>query len=92
MWDRHELGKCQPSQESVVRCLKIGHLELNGFSSEVLSSPEGYGKRDLTNGCRCCTGDYTMERSPAGVQKRSGQPHLVESLQKKDVEETASIK
>jgi hypothetical protein len=32
-----------------------------------------------------------MEGSPAGTQKRSRQPHLVESLQKKEVEGTTSI-
>jgi hypothetical protein len=32
-----------------------------------------------------------MERSPAGAHKRSGQYHLVKSLQKKDVEGAASI-
>jgi hypothetical protein len=64
---RHEHGKCWLSQESIVHSLKIGHLKLYGFSSEVLPSPEGYGNRDLTDGCRRCTKDYTMERSPAGV-------------------------
>jgi hypothetical protein len=67
MWNRHELGECRPSQESVVRSLKISHLELYSFSSEVLPSPEGYGKRDLTDGRRCCTGDYTMERNLTGA-------------------------
>jgi hypothetical protein len=32
-----------------------------------------------------------MERSPTGAQKRSKQPHLIESLQKKEVEGVASI-
>jgi hypothetical protein len=91
MRDRHELGKCRLSQESIVCSLKMGHLELHGFSSEVHPSPEGYGKRDMTDRCRCCTRDNTMERSPAGPQKRTGQPHLVESFQKKDVEGAASI-
>jgi hypothetical protein len=57
MRNRHELGEY--------------HLELYSFSTEVLLSPEGYRKRDLTDGHRCCTGDYTMERSPTGAQKRS---------------------
>jgi hypothetical protein len=89
--DRHELAKCWPCQESIVHSLKIGHLKLYGFSLELLLSPEGYGKRDLTDGCRYCTWDYTMERSSTGALKRSGQHHLVESLQKKDVEGAGSI-
>jgi hypothetical protein len=80
MRDHYELGKCRPSQESIVHNLKISHLELYGFSLKVLPSPEGYRKRDLTDGRRCCTGDYTMERSPASVQNGFGQPHLVKSL------------
>jgi hypothetical protein len=91
VWNRHELGECRLSQESIVRSLKISHLELYGFSSKVLPNPEGYRKRDLTDGCRCYTGDYTMERGLTGVQKRSRQPHLVESLQKKEVEGATSI-
>jgi hypothetical protein len=91
MQNCHEYGECRPSQESVIHSLKIGHLELYSFSSDVLLSPEGYGKRDLTDGCRCCTRDYTMERSPTSVQKRSRQPHMVESLQKIEVEGAASI-
>jgi hypothetical protein len=82
----HEPGDCWPSQESVIHSLKINHLELYIFSSKVLSSPEGYGKRDLTDGSCYCTIDYTMERSLIGAQKSSRQPHLVESLQKKEVE------
>jgi hypothetical protein len=58
MRDHYELGKCRPSQESIVHNLKIGHLELYGFSLKVLPSPEGYRKRDLTDGRHCCTGDY----------------------------------
>jgi hypothetical protein len=91
MRNRHELGECWPSRESVVRSLKIGHLESYIFSLEVLPSPEGYGKRDLTNGCCYCTRDHTMERSQTCEQNRSRQPHLVESLQKKEVEGAASI-
>jgi hypothetical protein len=78
--NRHELGECQPSKESIVHSLKISHLELYSFSSEVLPSPERYGKRDLTDGRRGCTGDYAMERSLTSAQKRSRHPHLVESL------------
>jgi hypothetical protein len=63
----HELGECQPSQESVVHSLKIGNLELYSFSLEVLSSPEGYRKRDLTDGHCYCTGDYVVERSSTGM-------------------------
>jgi hypothetical protein len=91
MWNCHELGECWPSQESIVRSLKIGHLELYIFSSKVLPSPEGYGKRDLTDGRCCCTRNYTMKRSPTGAQKRYKQPHLIESHQKKEVEGAASI-
>jgi hypothetical protein len=80
MQDHYELGKCPPSQESIVHNPKIGHLELYGFSSKVLPSPEGYMKRDLTDGRRRCTEDYTMERSPASVQNGFRQPHLVKSL------------
>jgi hypothetical protein len=87
----HEPGDCWPSQESVIHSLKINHLELYIFSSKVLSSPEGYRKRDLTDGSCYCTIDYTMERSLIGAQKSSRQPHLVESLQKKEVEGAASI-
>jgi hypothetical protein len=67
MQNHHELGECWPSQESIVHSLKIGYLELYGFSSEVLLSPKGYGKRDMTDGHRCCTGDYTMQRSLTGA-------------------------
>jgi hypothetical protein len=78
MQNRRELGECQPSQESIVRSLKIGHLKLYSFSSDVLPSLEGCGKRDLNEGRPCCIGDYTMEWSPTCAQKRSGHPHLVE--------------
>jgi hypothetical protein len=36
-------------------------------SQEVLPSPKGYGKRDLTDGHCCCTRDCTMERSSPGA-------------------------
>jgi hypothetical protein len=91
MQNRHELGECRLSQETVVRSLKIGHLKLYSFSLEVHLSPEGYGKRDLTDGHRYCTRDRTKERSLTSAHKRSRQPHLVESLQKKEVEGAASI-
>jgi hypothetical protein len=91
MQNRYELGKCWSSQESIVRNLKIGDLKLYSSSLEVLPSPEGYKKRDLTDGHRCCTGDYTMERSPTSVQKRSRQCHLIKSLQKMEGEGAASI-
>jgi hypothetical protein len=64
MGNYHKLGECWPSQESIVHSLKIGHLKLYSFSSEGLLSPEGCGKRDLSNGHRCYTMYYTMERSP----------------------------
>jgi hypothetical protein len=63
MWDRYELGECRPSQENVVRSLKIGDLKLYSLRVEIFPSPEGYVKRDLTNGGRCCTRDYAMERA-----------------------------
>jgi hypothetical protein len=85
MWDHHELGECRLSQESGVCGLEIGDLELYSLCTEILLSPEGYGKRYLTNGCRCCTRDYAMERGPTGMQQRSRQPHLVKSLQEKNV-------
>jgi hypothetical protein len=72
-------------------CLKIRHLELCGFSSEIFLSPEDYRKGDLINRRCYCTRDYTIEGSLTGAQKVSGQPHLVESLQKKEVEGAASI-
>jgi hypothetical protein len=83
VWNHHELGECLSSQESIVHSLKIGHLELHGFSLEVLSSPEGYRKKDLSDGHHYCTRDYAMERSLTGAQKRSKQPYLVKSLQKR---------
>jgi hypothetical protein len=91
MRNRHQLDECRPSQQSVVRSLKIIHLKFYSFSLEVLPSLEGYGKRDLTDGHRCYTGNYTVERSPTSGQKRSRQPHQVKSLQKKEVDGVASI-
>jgi hypothetical protein len=91
VWNRHELGECRPSQEGIVRSLKTENLKLYGFNSDVLPCPEGYMKRDLTDGCHCYTGDYTMERSPTGPHKRSRQPHLVKGFQKKEVEGAATI-
>jgi hypothetical protein len=91
MQNRHELGECWSSLESIVCSLKISHLEPYSFSSEILPSPKDYRKGDMTDGRHCCTGDYTMKRSPTGAQKRSRQPHMVESHQKKVVEGAASI-
>jgi hypothetical protein len=45
----------------------------------------------MTDGCCCYPRDYTMECSLTGMEKRSTQPHLVESLQKMEVEGAASI-
>jgi hypothetical protein len=91
MRNHHELGEHWPSQESVVRSLKISHLELYSFSSKVLLSPEDYRKRDMTDMRRYYIGDYDMERSSTSAQKRSRQPHMVKCLQKKEVEGAASI-
>jgi hypothetical protein len=49
MWDRHGLGECRLSQESIVRILKIGDLKLYSFCVEIFLSPKGYEKRDLTD-------------------------------------------
>jgi hypothetical protein len=70
MQDHHEFGECRSSQESVVRSLKIGDLKLYSLRAEIFSSPEGYGKRDMTNGGCCYTRDYAMERSSTGAQQR----------------------
>jgi hypothetical protein len=67
MWDRHELGECQLSQESGVHSLEIGDLKLYCLRVEIFLSPEGYGKRDLTDMGRCYTRDYAMERSLTGA-------------------------
>jgi hypothetical protein len=72
MWDCYELGECRPSQENVVCSLKIGDLKLYSLRVEIFLSPEGYVKRDLTNGGRCCTRDYAMERKLTGAQQRPG--------------------
>jgi hypothetical protein len=58
---------------------------------KILLIPKSYGRRDLTNGCCFYPRDYTKEGSPTGTQKGSRLPHLVESLQKKEVEGAASI-
>jgi hypothetical protein len=47
MWDCHELGECQLSQESVVRSIKIGDLKLYSLHAEIFLSPDGYEKRNL---------------------------------------------
>jgi hypothetical protein len=72
MLDRHEFGECRPSQESVVCSLKINDLKLYNLRAKIFPSPEGYEKRNLTDGGCCCTRDYAMERSPTGVQQRPG--------------------
>jgi hypothetical protein len=91
MRNGHKLSECWRSQESVVRNLKISHFELYIFSSEILSSPDSYGKRDLTDGCCYCPRNYTMEGSLTRMRKRYRQPHLFECLQKKEVSRAASI-
>jgi hypothetical protein len=80
MCDRHELGDCWLSQESIVRSLEIGNLKLYSLRAEIFLSPEGYGKRDMTDGGHCCTRDYAMERSLTGSQQRPGYTHLVNCL------------
>jgi hypothetical protein len=80
IWDRHELGECQPSQERVVRNPEIRDLKLYSLHAENFLSPEGYRKRDLANGGHCYTRDCAMERRTTGVQQRPGYAHLVESL------------
>jgi hypothetical protein len=50
MQDCHELGECRPSQESVVRGLKICDLKLCSLRVEIFLSLEGYKKRVLTDG------------------------------------------
>jgi hypothetical protein len=91
MRDHHELGEFQSSQEKVVRGLKISDLKLYSLCAEIFLSPEGYRKRDLTNGGRYCTMDYAIERSPTGAQQRPGYPHLVKSLQEQNVQGAAYI-
>jgi hypothetical protein len=58
---------------------------------EIFSCPKGYGKTDLTDGCHCCTENYAMKGGLTGAQKRHGQPHLVKSLQEKNVHGATSI-
>jgi hypothetical protein len=72
MWDRHELGECRPSQKSVVHHLKINDLKLYSLCVEIVLSPEGYGKSDVTDGSRCYTRDYALEWSPTRAQQRPG--------------------
>jgi hypothetical protein len=74
MWDHHKLGVCRPSQESVVRNLKIGDLKLYSFRAEIFPSPKGHGENDLADGGCCCTEDNTMERSPTGAQQDLDNP------------------
>jgi hypothetical protein len=72
MWDCLELGECRPSQESIVRSLKIDDLKLYTFYVEIFPSPEGHGENDLADGGYCYTRDYAIERSPTGLQQRPG--------------------
>jgi hypothetical protein len=69
MWDCHGHGECWPSQECFIRGLKISDLKLYCPRAEILLSPKGYGKRDLTDGEHCYPREYAMERSPTGVQQ-----------------------
>jgi hypothetical protein len=64
----HELGECWPSKESVVRCLEVGCIELQVFSTEVFSSPEGHGKSDLANWGHCSTRGDAMKWGMTGAQ------------------------
>jgi hypothetical protein len=70
MRDRHELGECRSSQESIARHLKIGDLKLCSLHAEIVLSLEGYEKSDLIDGGHYYTRDYAMERSPTGAQQR----------------------
>jgi hypothetical protein len=72
MRDHHELGECQPSQESIICRLKIDDLKLYSLCAEIVPSLECYKKSDLTDGGPCCTRDYAMERSPTSAQHRPG--------------------
>jgi hypothetical protein len=72
MWDRHELGECRPSQESILRSLKIDDLKLHSFHVDIFLSPEGHVENNLADGGCCYTRDYAMERSPTGAQQRPG--------------------
>jgi hypothetical protein len=69
MSDCHEHRECWPSQESIVRSLKICDLKLYSLRVEIFPRPEGYEKRDLTDRGCCCTRDYAMERSQTGAQQ-----------------------
>jgi hypothetical protein len=89
--DCHKLGKGRSSKESVLRHLKVSHLKLQVFSTEIFLSRKGHGKGNLTDGGSCCTMDYVVERSPTGARCRSGQPHLVKGLQEQDVQGATSI-
>jgi hypothetical protein len=68
MWNRHELGECRLSQESIICGLEIGNLKLQVLCAEVFPSPKGYGKGGLIDGSRHCSWDYAMERGLTGVQ------------------------
>jgi hypothetical protein len=61
MWDCHEFGECRPSQESIVRSLKISDLKLYSLRAEIILSLVGYGKRDMTNGGSYCTRDHSKD-------------------------------
>jgi hypothetical protein len=74
MWHRHKLGKCQASQESVVRCLEISDLKLNVFCVDIFPSPESHWKSDLTNRCHWYARDYAMERCPIGRSRALDNP------------------
>jgi hypothetical protein len=63
----YKLGECQPSQESIIRSLKIGDLKLYGLRAEIFRSSECHRKSDLADGGRCYTRDYAMEGSPTGA-------------------------
>jgi hypothetical protein len=72
MQDCHELLERWPSQESIVRSLKIDDLKLYVFHAEVFLSPKGYGKNDLADGGCYYPRDYAVERSLIGMQQGSG--------------------
>jgi hypothetical protein len=72
MRDCCKLGKCLSSKESVVHYLKVGNLELQVFSMEIVLSPKGHEKSNLTNGGHYCIRDYDVEQSLTGAQCRSG--------------------
>jgi hypothetical protein len=68
MRDCHELDECRPPEECIVCYFKIGYLESYVLGVEVLLSPEGHGKRNMADGGRCCSGDYSVEGSPTRMQ------------------------